>query len=67
MAYARNRSYETYRTYVEQSDVGVAANALICLIHQTDYLLDQLLRELDARFRAEGGFTERLYRSRRPG
>ena len=65
MAYLQNRSYTTYRTYMEQSDVEVAANALICLIHQTDYLLDQLLRELDARFREEGGFTERLYRSRR--
>jgi restriction system protein len=70
MAYVRNRSYLTYRTDVEQSDPEAAANTLICLIHQTNYLLDQLLRQLDERFREEGGFTERLYRVRstaRPG
>jgi len=66
MAYLQNRSYKTYRTYIEESECETAANALLCLIHQTDYLLDQLLRKLDARFREEGGFTERLYRSRRP-
>jgi len=65
MAYAENRSYETYRTYVEGGTPEVPANAMICLIHQTNYLVDQLLRELDERFREEGGFTERLHRSRR--
>lgn len=64
MAYAEHRSYETYRTYVE-GPPEIAANALFCLLHQTNYLLDQLLRELDAKFREVGGFTERLYRSRR--
>jgi four helix bundle suffix protein len=64
MAYAENRSYETYRTYVEQSIPEVAANTLICLIHQTNYLLDQQLRRIDERFRQEGGFTEKLYRVR---
>ncbi len=64
MAYAEHRSYTTYRTYVEQSDTEIAANTLLCLIHQTDYLLDQLLRELDERFRQEGGFSEKLYQAR---
>lgn len=64
MAYARNRSYTTYRTYIEQSPPEVAANAMICLIHQTNYLLDQQLRQLDQRFRQEGGFTEKLHRIR---
>ncbi len=31
------------------------------LIHQASYLLDQQLRQLEKRFLAEGGFTERLY------
>ncbi|HUL53185.1 MAG TPA: four helix bundle suffix domain-containing protein [Opitutaceae bacterium] len=64
LAYAQNRSYETYRTYVEQSSPETAANALVCLIHQTNYLLDQQLRQLDERFRREGGFTEKLHRIR---
>lgn len=37
-----------------------AANTLICLIHQTNYLLDQQLRRLERDFLEEGGFTERL-------
>jgi four helix bundle suffix protein len=42
----------------------VAANTLVCLIHQANYLLDQQLRQLDQRFRLEGGFTEKLHRVR---
>jgi len=37
----------------------------VCLIHQTNYLLDQQLRQLEERFLSEGGFTERLYLKRR--
>jgi restriction system protein len=58
-----NRSYSTYKDLVEGSP-ETAANALICLIHQANYLLDQQLRQLDKQFREEGGFTERLYRAR---
>jgi len=36
----------------------------MCLIHQTNYLLDQQLRALEKEFLKEGGFTERLYRTR---
>ncbi|HUJ09754.1 MAG TPA: four helix bundle suffix domain-containing protein [Verrucomicrobiae bacterium] len=64
LAYAENRSYETYRPYVEQSSPETAANTLICLIHQANYLLDQQLRQLDKQFLEEGGFTEKLYRAR---
>jgi restriction system protein len=42
----------------------VAANTIICLIHQTNYLLDQQLRQLEKTFLQEGGFTERLYQAR---
>jgi restriction system protein len=64
LAYADNRSYTTYRSYIEESSSEVAANALICLIHQTNYLLDQQLRQLEQQFLKEGGFTEKLYRVR---
>ena len=64
LCYQKNRSYTTYKTYVEQSSPEVAANTLICLIHQTNYLLDQQLRALEKEFLKEGGFTERLYRAR---
>jgi restriction system protein len=65
LAYVKNRSYSTYRTYIESSPPETAANTHICLIHQANYLLDHQLRRLEKRFSEEGGFTERLYRARR--
>ena len=65
LAYQKNRSYMTYRTYIEESSAEVAANTIICLIHQTNYLLDQQLRQLEQAFLRDGGFTERLYRERK--
>ncbi|MDI7260518.1 MAG: four helix bundle suffix domain-containing protein [Thermodesulfobacteriota bacterium] len=64
LAYASDRSYTTYKTYFEKQEPEVAANAAICLIHQTNYLLDQQLRALEKEFLKEGGFTEKLYRTR---
>jgi len=70
LAYAEHRSYLTYRSYIEDSPPEVAANTVVCLIHQANYLLDRQLRQLEQAFLKEGGFTERLYnarsRSRRP-
>ncbi len=45
-------------------DPEVAANTLICLIHQATYLLRRQLENLERQFLTEGGFTERLYRER---
>ncbi len=64
LCYQKNRSYTTYKTYLEASPPEVAANTMISLIHQTNYLLDQQLRSLEKDFLKEGGFTERLYRVR---
>ncbi len=60
-----DRSYSTYKTYLETRPAEICANSIICLIHQTNYLLDQQLKALEADFLEEGGFTERLYHSRR--
>jgi four helix bundle suffix protein len=57
-------SYETYRTYIESRPAEVVANILICLIHQTNYLLDQQLRQLEKAFLQEGGLRERMTRAR---
>ena len=64
LCYRKDRSYMTYKSYIENSSPETAANTLICLIHQTNYLLDQQLRALEKEFLKEGGFTERLYRAR---
>ena len=63
LAYASNRTYSTYKPMLEASP-EVAANTLICLIHQANYLLDQQLRALEKAFLENGGFTENLYRAR---
>jgi len=63
-AYNEDRSYSTYRIYIEEATAEIAANTMICLIHQANYLLDQQLRQLGSQFVRDGGFTERLYRTR---
>ena len=64
LCYKKNRSYKTYKSYIENSAPEIAANTMVCLIHQTNYLLDQQLRVLEKAFLKEGGFTEKLYRAR---
>jgi four helix bundle suffix protein len=59
-----NRSYESYRTYIETRPPVVVANIMTCLIHQTNYLLDQQLRQLEKAFLQEGGLRERMTRAR---
>jgi len=65
LCYQNNRSYWTYKPYIEPpASPETAANTLICLINQTNYLLDQQLRALEQEFLKEGGFTEKLYHAR---
>ena len=65
LAYEKNRTYLTYRTYIEDSSAEISANTIICLVHQANYLLDRQLQQLEAAFLQEGGFTERLYWARK--
>lgn len=65
LAYRKDKSYTTYKTYIESDDPEIAANTIICLIHQENFLLDRQLRSLENEFLTKGGFTERMYSSRR--
>src|SRR3954453_23517026 len=47
-----------YSAWLSHADPGVAANAVICLIHQANYLLDQQISALERGFIQEGGYTE---------
>jgi four helix bundle suffix protein len=58
------QTYELYREIVETRSAEVVANIAICLIHQTNYLLDQQLRRLEQDFVKEGGLRERMTRVR---
>ena len=64
LCYAKDRTYSTYQSYINGASPDTAANTMICLIHQTNYLLDQQLRALEQQFLNEGGFSERLYAAR---
>jgi four helix bundle suffix protein len=66
LCYEKNRSYQTYKPNIEPpASSETAANSIICLIHQTNYLLDQQLRSLEKEFLKEGGFSEKLYHARK--
>ena len=64
LGYMSHTSYSSYSAYVESAPPEVGANTIICLIHQTNYLLDQQLRSLEQSFVKEGGLRERMTRAR---
>src|SRR5688572_17185463 len=45
-------SYETYRAFAETRSADVVANIAVCLIHQTNYLLDRQIEVLEKAFLA---------------
>jgi len=62
LVYKTDMTYTTYQSYLSSRES--AANMLICLIHQANYLLDRQIRALEEQFLRDGGFTERLYKAR---
>jgi len=57
-------TFQTFRPFFDTRPPEVLANIVICLIHQTNYLLDQQLRRLERDFLAQGGLRERMTRAR---
>jgi four helix bundle suffix protein len=53
-----------YAPWLEHEDPAVRANAIICLIHQANYLLDQQLSALEQAFIEDGGYSEQLATAR---
>lgn len=62
LVYNRYKSYNDYKVYILSSEA--AGNTMICLINQTNQLLDQKLRWLEEQFVKEGGFRENLFKKR---
>ena len=58
------QTYELYRTFVETRPADVIANIALCLIHQTNYLIDRQLITLEKQFLEQGGLRERMTRMR---
>ncbi len=53
-----------YAPWLEHERAEVRANAVICLIHQANYLLDRQIATLEAAFVEEGGYSEQLATAR---
>ena len=53
-----------YSPWLSNADPAVVANAVICLIHQANYLLDQQISALERDFISQGGYSESLAAAR---
>ncbi len=53
-----------YSRWLDHGDPAVRANAVICLIHQANFLLDQQIDALEQQFIDEGGYSEQLATAR---
>ena len=53
-----------YAPWLGHRDSAMVANAIICLIHQANYLLDQQVAALERDFIHEGGYSEKLATAR---
>lgn len=58
------QTFDLYREFVETRPAAIIANKAICLVHQTNYLLDRHLRVLEKEFVEQGGLRERMTRAR---
>jgi len=55
---------ESYARWLRSDDPAVVANAVICLIHQANYLLDRQIAALEKQFVEGGGYRENLHAAR---
>jgi four helix bundle suffix protein len=53
-----------YAPWLEHAEPAIRANAIICLIHQANYLLDQQITALEHAFVEQGGYSEQLAAAR---
>jgi len=61
---AGQKRWALYAPWLEHADVAVRANALICLINQANYLLDQQIAAVENQFVEGGGYSEQLAAAR---
>jgi four helix bundle suffix protein len=53
-----------YSRWIEHVDPAIRANALICLVHQANFLLDRQIAALEKAFVEGGGYSEQLATAR---
>ena len=57
---SEQQRWSLYSQWLDHSEPTVRANAVICVIHQCNYLLDQQIAALEKQFVTEGGYSEQL-------
>ena len=58
------KRWALYAPWLDHVDSAVRANALICLINQANYLLDQQIAAVEEQFVEGGGYSEQLAAAR---
>lgn len=58
------QTFELYREFIETRPADVVANIALCLVHQTNFLLDRQLARLEEDFIKVGGLRERMTKAR---
>jgi four helix bundle suffix protein len=58
-------TYHTFRAFIETRSAEVVANIIICLIHQTNFLLDRQTNSLKTKFFTQGDIREQMTQARR--
>jgi four helix bundle suffix protein len=56
--------WSLYAPWLEHGDPAVRANAILCLIHQANFLLDHQIAALERSFIEQGGYSEQLAAAR---
>lgn len=64
LGYKTPQTFELYREFIETRPAAIVANIALCVIHQTNYLLDQQIRRMEQDFVKDGGLRERMTRAR---
>jgi len=57
-------TFATFEPFLTTRPPETVANIVVCLIHQTTYLLNRQLRHLEKEFLEHGGLRERMTRAR---
>lgn len=61
---ADRTDYRLFARWLDSKNPEIAANALISLIHRTNYLIDGQIAELERQFVEKGGYSENLAAAR---
>ena len=65
LARQKNKTYETYKSYLSADNPELFCNTIISLIYQTNYLLDRQIKALEKNFIEKGGIRERMSNARK--